>query len=65
VKLIAPQLVKPYVKSNKNDTVNAEAICQAAQHPNMGFVAVKDQTSQFRKRPDSDWTSTFKSRNSS
>lgn len=42
VKLIAPQFVKPYVKSNKNDTVDAEAICEADQHPNMRFVAVKE-----------------------
>ena len=42
VKLIAPQFVKPYVKSNKNDAVDAEAICEAAQRPNMRFVAVKE-----------------------
>ena len=41
VRLIAPQFVKPYVKSNKNDAVDAEAICEAAQRPNMRFVAVK------------------------
>lgn len=38
VKLIAPQFVKPYVKSNKND---AEAICEAMSRPTMRFVAVK------------------------
>lgn len=42
VKLIAPQFVKPYVKSNKNDVVDAEAICEAVQRPNMRFVAVKE-----------------------
>lgn len=42
VRLIAPQFVKPYVKSNKNDAADAEAICEAAQRPNMRFVAVKD-----------------------
>ncbi len=42
VKLIAPQFVKPYVKSNKNDAVDAEAICEAVQRPNMRFVAVKE-----------------------
>ena len=42
VKLIAPQFVKPYVKSNKNDAADAEAICEAAQRPNMRFVAVKE-----------------------
>jgi len=42
VRLIAPQFVKPYVKSNKNDAADAEAICEAAQRPNMRFVAVKE-----------------------
>jgi len=41
VKLIAPQFVKPYVKSNKNDANDAEAICKAMSRPNMRFVAVK------------------------
>lgn len=41
VKLIAPQFVKPYVKSNKNDANDAEAICEAVGRPNMRFVAVK------------------------
>ncbi len=41
VRLIAPQVVKPFVKSNKNDAVDAEAICEAAQRPTMRFVAVK------------------------
>ena len=33
VKLIAPQFVKPYVKSNKNDLQDAEAICEAMSRP--------------------------------
>ncbi|HYL89949.1 MAG TPA: IS110 family transposase [Burkholderiales bacterium] len=41
VRLIAPQFVKPYVKSNKNDVADAEAICEALLRPNMRFVAVK------------------------
>ena len=41
VKLIAPQFVKPYVKSNKNDANDAEAICEAMGRPGMRFVAVK------------------------
>jgi transposase len=41
VKLIAPQFVKPYVKSNKNDATDAEAVCEAMSRPNMRFVAVK------------------------
>ncbi len=41
VKMIAPQFVKPYVKSNKNDAVDAEAICEAVQRPTMRFVPSK------------------------
>ena len=41
VRLIAPPFVKPFVKSNKNDAVDAEAICEAVQRPNRRFVAVK------------------------
>ena len=41
MRLIAPQFVKPYVKSNKNDVADAEAICEALLRPNMRFVAVK------------------------
>ncbi|MGX4726721.1 IS110 family transposase [Pseudomonas corrugata] len=45
-KLIAPHLVRPYVKSNKNDFADAEAICEAASRPTMRFVPVKNQTQQ-------------------
>jgi transposase len=41
VRLVAPQFVKPYVKSNKNDARDAEAICEAMSRPHMRFVAVK------------------------
>src|SRR6202162_1459200 len=41
VRLIAPQFVKPYVKTNKNDVADAEAICEAVGRPNMRFVPVK------------------------
>lgn len=41
VKLIPPQFVKPYVKSNKNDANDAEAVCEAMSRPGMRFVAVK------------------------
>lgn len=41
VKLIAPQFVKPYVKNNKNDANDAEAICEAMSRPNMRLVSVK------------------------
>lgn len=46
VKLIAPKFVKPYVKSNKNDSADAEAICEAVTRPTMRFVQVKSQTQQ-------------------
>lgn len=42
VKLMAPQFVKPYVKSNKNDMADAEAICEAVARPNMRFVPMKN-----------------------
>ncbi len=42
VKLMAPQFVKPYVKTNKNDASDAEAICEAVARPNMRFVPVKN-----------------------
>ena len=41
VKLIAPQFVKPFVKGNKTDRNDAEAICEAAQRPRMRYVALK------------------------
>ena len=41
VRLMAPQFVKPYVKSGKNDANDAEAICEAVGRPNMRFVALK------------------------
>ena len=41
VRLMAPQFVKPYVKSNKSDRNDAEAICEAVGRPNMRFVPVK------------------------
>lgn len=46
VKLIAPQFVKPYVKSNKNDAKDAEAICEAMSRPSMRFVSVKSVAQQ-------------------
>ena len=41
VRMMAPQFVKPYVKSNKNDAADAEAICEAVQRPSMRFVPAK------------------------
>jgi transposase len=49
VKLIGAQFVKPYVKSNKNDRVDAEAICEAMSRPGMRFVAVKSVAQQDRQ----------------
>jgi len=46
VKLIAPQYVKPYVKGNKNDYNDAEAIAEAGLRPNMRFVPVKSVEQQ-------------------
>jgi len=46
VKLIAPQFVKPYVKSNKSDRNDAEAICEAMSRPSMRFVEVKSVEQQ-------------------
>jgi len=46
VKLMAPHYVKPYVKSNKNDYNDAEAICEAVQRPTMRFVPVKSLEQQ-------------------
>jgi transposase len=46
VKLMAPQFVKPYVKTNKNDAADAEAICEAVTRPNMRFVAIKTEQQQ-------------------
>jgi transposase len=42
VQLISPQFVKPYVKTNKNDAADAEAICEAVGRLNMRFVPIKN-----------------------
>lgn len=46
VKLMAPQLVKPYVTRNKNDGRDAEALCEAMSRPRMRFVPVKSAEQQ-------------------
>lgn len=46
VRLMAPQFVKPYVKSNKNDAADAEAICEAVSRPSMRFVPIKNVEQQ-------------------
>jgi transposase len=42
VRLMAPQFVKPYVRTNKNDAAAAEAICEAVGRPNMRYVPLKN-----------------------
>jgi transposase len=46
IKLMAPQFVKPYVKTNKHDAADAEAICEAVCRPNMRFVPIKNVEQQ-------------------
>src|SRR5262249_22647500 len=46
VKLMPAQYVKPYVKRQKNDTADAEAICEAVLRPSMRFVPVKTEEQQ-------------------
>lgn len=46
VRLIAPKYVKSFVKRQKNDVADAEAICEAAQRLTMRFVAVKSEVTQ-------------------
>lgn len=46
VRLIHPRFVRPFVKTNKNDAADAEAIWEAAQRPGMRFCALKDETTQ-------------------
>lgn len=46
VRLIAPQLAKPYVKRGKNDAADAEALCEAVSRPTMRFVPVKTAEQQ-------------------
>ena len=46
VKLISPQFVKPFVKTNKNDVNNVQAIVEAASRPTMHFVLIKQVEQQ-------------------
>ena len=46
VRLMPPAYVKPYVKRNKNDAADAEAICEAVTRPSMRFVAIKSEAQQ-------------------
>ena len=46
VRLMPPQYVRPYVKTNKHDAADAEACCEAVQRPGMRFVPVKEEDQQ-------------------
>jgi transposase len=46
VRLIAPAYVKPFIKRQKDDAADAEAICEAAQRPSMRFAPVKTEEQQ-------------------
>jgi hypothetical protein len=46
-KLIAPHFVRAFAKSNKNDSIDAEAICEAASRPSMRFVTPKSEDQQI------------------
>ena len=46
VRLLPPQYVRSYVKRHKNDTADAEAICEAVQRPTMRFVSIKSEEQQ-------------------
>jgi transposase len=43
VRLIAPQFVRPHIKSNMTDAADVEAVCEAATRPHMRFVSIKTQ----------------------
>src|SRR5690606_15073014 len=46
VRLLPAQYVRPYVKTNKNDAADADAICEAMTRPTMRFVPVKEEDQQ-------------------
>jgi transposase len=46
VRLMPPGYVKPYVKRNKHDAADAEAVCEAVRRPSMRFVPVKTAEQQ-------------------
>ena len=49
VRLMPPQYVRPYVKTNKHDAADAEAICEAVTRPTMRFVPVKSVEQQAER----------------
>ena len=58
VRLIAAQFVRPFVKGNKTDAADAEAIWEAAQRPGMRFVALKSEEQQavFEAHTTPEWS---------
>jgi transposase len=50
VRLIHPNFVRPYVKGNKNDALDADAICEAASRPTMRFMATRQALHRARER---------------
>jgi transposase len=50
VKLISPQFVRPFVKGNQNDFIDAEAICEADSRPNIRFVTPKTEAQASAER---------------
>ena len=61
VRLMSPEYVLPYVKAQKNDDRDAEAIAEAASRPTMLFVPVKTQEQSDRSRciaPGNGWSAT-------
>ncbi len=48
VRMMPPRYVKPYLKRNKNDAADAEAICEAVQRPTMRFVPIKPLMAAIR-----------------
>ena len=58
VRLMPPRYVKPYIKRNKNDAADAEAICEAVTRPNIRFVRIKtvEQQSVLIDPVNTSWT---------
>ncbi len=56
-KLISPQFVRPFVKSNKNDFIDAGAVCEAASRPSMHFVQPKTAAQQTMRTLHRVWES--------
>jgi len=62
VRLMAPQFVRPYVKTNKNDAADAEANCEAVGRPDMRFVQLKNVEQRATLAPHRAWQGFAKAR---